>query len=147
MTIWTKNFKIGNIIIMSVAVFMMNAKYAWLNIIAATIALINHLTRNHCFSNGCKRRLECFFGRFIYASFGAIYSIMTGMAHKFLKTMLTNIFSFAFISLSFIITSARTIFCFIRATRNMFKFFLTYFAFTFNLNSNKFCATRTRAVF
>lgn len=147
MAIWAKNFKVRDIIIISVPVFMMNAKNSWLMIIVTSVAFIYQLTGKHCFSYGCKRRFKCFFRCFIYTRFRTILSIMTGMSYKIFKAMMTGILFFSFISLRHVVARTRAIFCFIRPARDMLKFIFAYFAIAFYLNSNKLCSTRTRAVF
>lgn len=137
MAIWTKNFKIGHIIIMAVSVLVVNSKYAWFFIVAASITLINQFTCNHCFSYSCERRLKRFFRGFINTRFGAIFTIFAGRVHKFFVAMIALKFlsPSPFQGLTFIITLTRTIFGFIYSTGNMLKFVFTYCAMSFNLNS------------
>ncbi len=143
MAIWTKNFKVLNIIIMTISVFMMNAKNFKLSIITTSIAMANQFTTNHCFSYRGKGWFKNFLGCFINTGFRAIFSFVTCMSSKFLKTMLASIFCFSFISLSYIVTNSRAIFSFITSRRNMSKDYSTDKTISFDFGSSVFCLATT----
>jgi hypothetical protein len=127
MAIWAKNLEIRNIIIISISIFMMNAKYAQILIITTSVTFFNQLTTNHHFSNCCKRWFESFFGFFIYTRFRTIFSFanIRGRSKKFLEAMMTFETNTSFSKLRFVITFSRAIFCLITSGRNMRKLYAT----------------------
>lgn len=143
MAIWTKNFKILHIIIMTVSVFMMNAKYFRFVIVTTSFTFINQFTANHCFSYSGEGWFKSFLRCFINTGFRAIFSIVTSMANKFLKAMLASIFGFSFISLSHIVTSRRAILSFIAPRRDMSKGYVTDNTISSNFGSSIFCLATT----
>lgn len=147
MAISTKYFKIRDIIIMWISIFMMNTKNSWFFIKSTSIAYFDHYSVPHHFAYCSEGRFKSFLGFFVHARFGAIFSIMTGMANKFLMTMMACVFSFPFITLRNIIAVARTIFGFITARRDMRKIFIAYKAVNSDFSSNSLSLTAPRTIF
>ena len=147
MAIRAKNFEIRHLIVIAISILVVYAKYAWLCIVATTIAMINQFTRNHCFSYCGERWFKCFFRRFIYTRFRTIFSIMTSMTYEFFKTMMTGKFSLTFISLCNIIARSRTVFSFIASGRDMGKNIITDKAVSCNFRPSIFSLTAARTIF
>lgn len=146
-TIRTKNFKIAYVIIFPIPIDMMDAKNFWFRIIATAIALINHISCSHIFSDCRKSPPPSFLVGFSNTFLGTKFSRMRSMTNKFFMAVMTCIGKFSLISFRLIITKSRAIFSLIRSARNMLKFLITNFTISFYGNSDIESSTRARAKF
>jgi len=99
----------------------MHAKNLRLRSVSATTALNNQFSSKHSFSNGSKTCNKSFFFAFIYALFGAIFSVVRQRTQKTYAAMRAVILRLTFFMLCFVIAFTPTILCFARAARNMVK--------------------------
>lgn len=136
MTIRTKNYEISKLIIFSISVFMMNAKYFLVFIVSAIFAFINFSSNKERFPNSRKCWIPFGFVAFINASHAAINSFMRFGPKKIFPAMFASVSRFAFCFHCFIIALAGAILCFIASGRNMFKIISTNETFCSNKNSS-----------
>ena len=101
----------------------MHPKNLRLSSVSAAIALSNQSSSKHSFSNRSKNGSKVFFFAFIYALFGAIFSVVRQRTQKTYAAVRAVILRLTFFTLCFVIAFTPTILCFVRAARNMVKYY------------------------
>lgn len=146
MTDRAQNLKIFEVIVVSIAVFVMNTKYFWLRIIPATFAFNKHLPRHHSFTNSAKNWRPRFFFNFINARFRTKFSFARRRRAKFLLAMLARIFNRAFSRHAFIVASIAAIFSLVSAACYVRKTVAALFAISSMRHPRRQCLTRPTAI-
>ena len=135
MAIRAKNFQIAHIIIFWISVFVMNTQNFWLSIVSTYFAFIDQPSSKHIFADRLKCGKPNIFFWFVYTCYAAINSWFRWICQKNFTTMFAITGNRTIKSLSFIITFATAIFCFIRSRRYVRKFIAANFTNCCNLNS------------
>jgi len=147
MAVRAKNFQIGNLIVRSVPIFVVNTQNFWMRIKPTSITFCNSSPSKKIFSCRRERRIPYFFLRFPNTSPRAIFSRFTWRAFKVFIAMSARIIDRSFEMLGFVITTPRTILSFVASRTDMRELIQTYFTFSRYLNSCSFSFTRSRAIF
>ena len=147
MAIWAKNFKIAQIVILSVSIFMVYTQNFWLCIVAASVASCQQLSFQHIFSDGRKRRVPFAFSGFIDATFRAIFSFMRRRIQEFFSAMQTCVLSSTLAAHCFMKTFWRAILSFVSAASNMRKFCAAFLTIGCSLHSGSKCRTLPTTIF
>jgi hypothetical protein len=146
MAIWTKNLKIIKTVVFPISIFVVNAQYLGNSIISTSFACPNHTSQSHIFSDRSKSGIPHFLFRIIDTFHSTINAMFRGVCKKFFSTMLAIAGYRPFKALRSIITLFATIFCSIRARRNVQKLFPTSFAISNNLHTTCQSSACSRAI-
>jgi hypothetical protein len=121
MTIWAQHLKISQVIVFSVAVFMMYAKNFRVFVVSALNALGQQAAHQHVFSHGGKIRFPLAFARFVNTCHRAIFSFCRRRVHESYAAMNAVILHSAFFMHRLVVTLWATVFGFVGAARNVLK--------------------------
>ena len=146
MTVRAQHFKIADLVVFSVAVFMVHAKYFWHFVVPASCARSQHPSYRHLFTYGGKRRLPLLFGGFVNARFRAVFSFVRRRAQKFDAAMRATVLHSAFSVHGFVVALRRTVFSLVGAARNVAKRCSAFFAHRRDLHSGRQRKTLSAAI-
>lgn len=121
MAIWAKNFKVAQLVILSVSIFMVHTQNFGFGIVAAPFASRKKISLYHVFSDCGKVWAPNFFCGLIYAHARTIFSVLRRRTQKFFTAMQTSVLYGTFAAHCFMKTLSRTIFGFIGAASNVSK--------------------------
>ena len=121
MAIWAKNFKIAQIVILSVSIFVVHTQNFWLRIVAAPFTNRQQISFHHAFSDCSKIWTPNFLCCFIYASARTIFSFVRRRIQKFATAMQTGVLYSAFAAHCFMKAFSRAILSFVGAASNVGK--------------------------
>lgn len=149
MTIWTNDHQVFSFIIFSVSIYMMYTKYIFYLIISALLTLLKKSASFHSIAKIAKISISFRSSLEFSPTFRSTKSISPRRrTKKLFFTSLTFVFNRSSSFLRTMVTKSRTIFSFVTSRRNVFEFFLTYFAVSFYpLCASKFILTFSRAIF
>jgi hypothetical protein len=147
MTIWAQNLKIFWCIVVSIAVFMVNAKNFRLYTVSAPLTVGNQISSRHSFAYSCILRSPHQLMRSIHARFRTVFSFVRWRIQKICAAMLTRILFCASVYLRFVIAFSATIFSLVSSASYVRKLRSASFAVCGNLHSGRKCHTLTPAIF
>lgn len=151
MAVWAKNFKVAQVVILSVSVFMVHTQNFWLQTVTTPFARHKKISFYHVFSHSSKIGPPNFFCGFIYASSRTIFSFVRWRVQKFAAAMQTGVLYSTFAAHCFMKAFWRAIFSFIGSTSNMRKNCAAFSAICGNFNScvqrHTFSAAILRSIF
>jgi len=151
MTVWAQHFKIGQIVISSVAVFVMHTKNFRMFGVSTPHALSQHAPHEHVLANGRKIGPPFAFARFIDASSRTVFSFCRRRVHKSCAAVRAAMLYGAFFVHCFVIALGAAVFSLVGAARNVLKNSATFRAIRGYLLPGVEChtlaATKRRRVF
>ena len=146
MTVWAQHFKITEVIIFAVSIFVMNAKNFWVLCVPTFSAFNQHTSRQHAFAHCGKIRFPFGFMRLVDACFRTVFAFGRRRIQKFSAAMYAAIPNRPFFVHGFVIALRAAIFSFVCTARNMRKNTATFSAICRNLRSCSQCHARSAAI-
>ena len=145
-TIRAQHFKIVNIVIFAITIFVMHSKYVRHFVIPATLANGQQPSCGHFFTYSSKRRFPLIFGSFVNTCFRAIFSFVRWSVQKFNLAVRAGILCSAFARHCFAIAQRRAIFGFVCSAGYVCKRHAAFLACRNQLHSASKCKTLAATV-